>query len=103
MPKPDPTPNQPSPASVDIELTFEQQQEIDRLGKLAYTPSSNSNKYRYDLYAYINAAVAEAVRAAEVRGASKAAEAINGELGLTLTTNGRHYLSRYAALKADRP
>lgn len=42
------------------QLTFEQQQEIDRLAKLAYTPSSNSNKYRFNLYAYIERLVLEA-------------------------------------------
>lgn len=42
----------------DNELTFEQQQEIDRLSKLANTSSSNSNKYRHQLYAYINSLIA---------------------------------------------
>lgn len=44
-------------------LTFEQQQEVDRLAKLAFTPSSNSNKYRYELYAFIEAHTAAQVAA----------------------------------------
>lgn len=35
-------------------MNFEQQQEIDRLSALANTPSSNQNKHRHNLYAYID-------------------------------------------------
>lgn len=35
-------------------MTFTQQQEIDRLVELASKPSSNQNKHRHDLYAYID-------------------------------------------------
>lgn len=35
-------------------MKYEQQQEIARLMELAEKPSSNSNKYRTQLYAYIN-------------------------------------------------
>lgn len=34
-------------------LTFEQQKKIDEIAERAYTPSSNSNKARYELYAYV--------------------------------------------------
>lgn len=50
------------------ELTFEQQQKIDELAKKAYTPSSNSNKYRFELYAYINSLIDDEVRKARVEG-----------------------------------
>lgn len=35
-------------------MTTTQRQEIDRLTELAEKPSSNSNKYRHQLYAYID-------------------------------------------------
>jgi hypothetical protein len=47
------TQNSQPPLESEEELTFDQQQEIDRLARLAYTPSSNSNKHRFNLYAYI--------------------------------------------------
>ena len=50
--------------SQDSELTFEQQQEVDRLSALANTPSSNQNKHRYNLYAYIDSVIATATRQA---------------------------------------
>ena len=43
------------------ELTFEQQQEIDAIAEKAFTPGSNANKARYDLYAWIEAHTAKAV------------------------------------------
>jgi hypothetical protein len=36
------------------ELTFEQQQEITKILELYRTNPSNSNKYRYQLFAYID-------------------------------------------------
>lgn len=47
--------------ATEVELSFEQQQHIDELGKKAYTPSSNSNKYRYELYAYIDEVMRQAL------------------------------------------
>lgn len=34
-------------------LSFNESREVDRLAQLASKPSSNQNKYRYNLYAYI--------------------------------------------------
>lgn len=45
-------------------LTFEQKQKIDELGERAYTPSSNANKYRYQLYDYIEQAALQKIDAA---------------------------------------
>lgn len=42
-----------------IELTFEEQQAIDKIAERAYTPSSNSNKYRFQLYAHIEQLIAD--------------------------------------------
>lgn len=42
---------------MENDLTFEQKQKIDRLGERAYTPSSDSNKWRFELYAEIQALV----------------------------------------------
>lgn len=51
---------------MDDTLTFEQQQEIDRLSNLANTPSSNSNKYRHQLYAYIDSVIAAHTQRARI-------------------------------------
>lgn len=48
------------------ELTFEQRKEIDRLSKLASTPSSNSNKCRFELYAYVGSIIEAAIREARL-------------------------------------
>jgi hypothetical protein len=56
------------PTEEQGELTFEQQQEVDRLAKLAFAPSSNSNKYRFELYAYIEAYTVKQVTSAKADG-----------------------------------
>jgi hypothetical protein len=66
------------PDQLDQALTFEQQQEIDRLARLAWTPSSNSNKYRYNLYAYVDLLLLKA-RTEELWSADLAQEPWNGD------------------------
>lgn len=59
------------------ELTFEQQKRIEDLAISAFIkPGSNSNKYRFELYAYIDSILQTQVERARVEGQLKLIEKI---------------------------
>jgi hypothetical protein len=66
--------------SDDMELSFEQQQEIDRLSLKANTPSSNQNKHRFNLYAYIEETIAQEANKARLDELNSVPESNDGVL-----------------------
>ena len=66
------------------ELTFEQQQKVDELASKAFTPSSNSNKYRFDLYAYITDLITTQKKAARIDELFRTYTQVIGEQGVPI-------------------